>query len=139
MGTSSTATASENRSKYSRLSFAAVPLPQRGRLIKGNPKRIIDQDGCAKRAFPAGEGGPQRRKTEAIEPRVFAAIAVDEVDHTDALSREKRSFTKTAYAFVCPPGLAPAPWALAQNPPPRNAACWWDHPAARARKTRFFC
>ena len=70
--------------------------------------------------------------------KIAPTIAVDEVDHTDALSREKRSFTKTAYAFVCPPGLAPARWALAQNPPPRNAACWWDHPAARARKTRFF-
>ena len=33
MGTPTTATASANRSKYSRLSSAAVPLPQRGGFV----------------------------------------------------------------------------------------------------------
>ena len=95
MGPSSTATASENRSKYSRLSFAAVPLPQRGRLIKGNPKRIIDQDGCAKRAFPAGEGGRQIVKSSATLFRdeiqggkvikAFTRTRVDEMNNTQQI------------------------------------------------------
>ena len=42
-------------------SVASRHLPQRGRLFNGIPKRTINQDGCAKQAFPAGEGGAKRR------------------------------------------------------------------------------
>ncbi|MBQ7379404.1 MAG: hypothetical protein IJW70_06940, partial [Clostridia bacterium] len=48
--------------------------PQRGRLIKLTPQRIIEQNGCAKEAFPAGEGGKRK-------------LATDEVHYTDAPSR----------------------------------------------------
>ena len=46
---------------------------------------FIDK-GNRNKPCPAGEGGPQRRLSEAIEPRISDAVAVDEVYHTDALS-----------------------------------------------------
>ena len=53
---------------------------------------MIDQDGCAKQAFPAGEGGPQRRDISRGIREMIDAVAVDEVHHADAPS-PKRTFS----------------------------------------------
>ncbi|MBQ2255645.1 MAG: hypothetical protein II330_02170, partial [Clostridia bacterium] len=63
-----------------------------GKAHQGTPKWMIDQDGCAKQAFPAGEGGPQRRDISREIREMIDAVAVDEVHHADAPS-PKRTFS----------------------------------------------
>ena len=65
---------------------AAVPPPQRGGLFLP-PFLMNEQDGCATLALSAGEGGTAALNFEAIKPRIFNAVAVGEIHHTDALSR----------------------------------------------------
>ena len=66
-----------------------------GKAHQGTPKWMIDQDGCAKQAFPAGEGGPQRRDISRSIREMIDAVAVDEVHHADALSPKRISSCKT--------------------------------------------
>ena len=100
--TSSTATASLNLALLNS-NAAAVPLPPRGRLFAVSLDGRLNKTDALYKAFPAGEGGPQRSEfSPRYEVKKREAIAVDEVYHTDALLAERESNQIGFDGQICP-------------------------------------